>query len=878
MGGRSTHTKNVGERIAGMAIQTSLLGQPIPIGWGRGRLSCNLIDYLAFTAIPHTTTTTTSSSGGKGGGAGTTTKDTTYTYSASIILAICDGAISGINGVWKDAANFSGSGALASAGLSVALGSSSQTPWPYLTSLFPDHALAYRQLAYAYAQDYDLGSNGVVANHSFEVDFGIQFNPAGGVYDALPADILSDFFTNADHGIPSWPAGILADWSDWSLYCKAANLLLSPVLDSTTSGADFLTRVLQETNSDCFFSEGLLKIRALGDEATSFGGFAWAPDLTPVYALSEDDFDGEVQLEIQDQSQASNYVQVEYLDRSNQYQTAVATAYDLADILTYGRRQQDSAQQFHDICDPQTARNVAQLWLQRNLFLRDLYHFDLPLDFCLLEPMDYVSLTTTVDGMRLDGQLVRISQIDEDEEGKELLHFVAEGIPGHTASHGIYPDHSPVGVGVDVNADPGSIAAPLIFNAPLALTANGYELWAAVAGVNAAWGGAVVWASFDGTNYTPIGSINGPARYGVLSAALASHADPDSANTLGVDLTISKGQLSSVTTAEADAGATLCWVDGELVNFGTATLTAASKYNLTYLRRGQQGSAIGAHALGSNFARLDSAIFRYPYLAQHAGQTVYLKFQSYNVYGRALQDISACTAYSIALNPSSSIPSGLALAGGGSTWTGNSLNVVCNPVAGALSYRFDFYAADGTTLLRQITNASPNASYSADMAAHDGGQRSYKIACAAISPAGSSPASAQIAVSNTAPPAVSSPAATGGATDASITCTASADADLGGYVVFYSPTTGFDPRTSGSVVFSGINSVAITGLPAGTFFCRMAAFDLWSTDPALLNLSSEMSFTITTGGGASPTGSGGGGGGASGGGGGGFIGTKTYSN
>jgi hypothetical protein len=46
-----------------MSIQTSLLGQPIPLGWGRARLSCNLGDYLAFTAIPHTTTTKT---GGKG--------------------------------------------------------------------------------------------------------------------------------------------------------------------------------------------------------------------------------------------------------------------------------------------------------------------------------------------------------------------------------------------------------------------------------------------------------------------------------------------------------------------------------------------------------------------------------------------------------------------------------------------------------------------------------------------------------------------------------------------------------------------------------------------------------------------------------------------
>ena len=101
----------------------------------------------------------------------------------------------------------------------------------------------------------------------------------------------------------------------------------------------------------------------------------------------------------------------------------------------------------------------------------------------------------------------------------------------------------------------------------------------------------------------------------------------------------------------------------------------------------------------------------------------------------------------------------------------------------------------------------------------------------------------------------------GGATDATVTCAASADPDLAGYVLFYSSTSGFNPSTSGGVLSSGIPSITIYGLAAGTYYARIAAYDGWTADPAFLNLSAERSFAITAGGGSSPGGGGDGGGG-----------------
>jgi hypothetical protein len=85
-----------------------------------------------------------------------------------------------------------------------------------------------------------------------------------------------------------------------------------------------------------------------------------------------------------------------------------------------------------------------------------------------------------------------------------------------------------------------------------------------------------------------------------------------------------------------------------------------------------------------------------------------------------------------------------------------------------------------------------------------------------------------------------------------VTATPSSDPDIGGYVVFYSSTTGFDPKTAGAVVLAGTLPLSIYGLAAGTYYARIAAYDPWTTNPDLLNLSSEVSFTITTGGGTSP--------------------------
>src|SRR5216683_6648187 len=215
----------------------------------------------------------------------------------------------------------------------------------------------------------------------------------------------------------------------------------------------------------------------------------------------------------------------------------------------------------------------------------------------------------------------------------------------------LYPKLTTAGSGFNMLVAPGNTNAPIIFEPPAGLSGGDLEVWLIASG-GANWGGCEVWVSSDGNTYALAGTLYRGARQGVLSAALSSHADPDTADTLSVDLTESQGQMLSGTTADADNFVTLCYCDGELVSYQTATLTASYKYNLTYIRRGVYGTTIGAHSLGSNFARFgpnDPSLFRYRYPASFIGQTIHVKLPGFNTFGQALQGLAGLTPTSYSL-------------------------------------------------------------------------------------------------------------------------------------------------------------------------------------------------------------------------------------
>jgi hypothetical protein len=73
------------------------------------------------------------------------------------------------------------------------------------------------------------------------------------------------------------------------------------------------------------------------------------------------------------------------------------------------------------------------------------------------------------------------------------------------------------------------------------------------------------------------------------------------------------------------------------------------------LQRGFAGTMGAAHAAGAPFARLDSAVVKYNLPQTWIGVPLSFKFQSFNVFGVGVEDLSTCTAYGYTPNGSGAL-------------------------------------------------------------------------------------------------------------------------------------------------------------------------------------------------------------------------------
>lgn len=619
-GGKSTIT-NTAPRIAGLQLQTSAYGRVIPIIYGTQRVAGNIFWYDDFVATPHTETQ--SSGGGKGGG-GVTSTNTTYTYTASLMFGLSEGEINSVGNIWVDKELRT----LDSLGLTFFSGSYSQNVWGFLTSNHTDKAINYRGQAYVANALFDLGDSASLPNLTFEVKGLKLFNAT----DANPKEVVLDFLTNANYGA-GFPVSKMGDLTQYNNYCLANNLLMSPMFDEQKPANEHIADFLKATNSAFVWSEGKLKIIPYGDTVATGNGVTYTPNTTPVYDLTDEDFldiEEPIKVKRSTNADAYNHVKIEFLNRNNAYNAEIAESKDLANIDLYGLRPSDVIQ-LHSVCDATIAKQISQIMLQRTLYVRNTYDFKVSWKFCLLEPMDLVTLTDSKLGF--DKLVVRITEIKEDEEG--VLSITAEEWPFGIASATLYQNEEAQGTVIDYNIPAGNINPAVIFEPPLLLS-NNYELWIGLSG-GANWGGCDLYVSYDNETYSYLTNVPQPTRTGYVSANWAS------GSVVSIDLTESRGMLTSTT------GGALALIGGEVVRYTTATLTAQYKYNLTVTERGLYNTTQSSHAIGSRFARLDSSITKQPFTVDMIGKTIYYKALSYNVYGRAKQNMIDVNPFSFVI-------------------------------------------------------------------------------------------------------------------------------------------------------------------------------------------------------------------------------------
>lgn len=838
MGGKTSTISNSEQRILSLQVQQSSQGLTLPVVYGRARVAGNLIWYGDFTTIE---TKTTTRQGGKGGG-GVKQEDISYTYEAAVMMALCEGEIKGIGRIWRDKEKFE---SLSQLRLNLAKGGDEQPTWTHLQQ--PKHqaqAINYSGTAYIYSPNYELTKSAQIYSHNFEVIGKMGYSSS--IPDANPSEIIRDMLTNQNYGC-GFPAENLGDTSVYGVYCRAAGIFLSPVYSEQTEAQQNISELLEQTNSAAVFSQGRLKIVPYGDVKLSGNGAAYVPNLTPVYDLTDDDFivsgaEDPLRVERKTNADAYNQIQVEYLDRANDYNIAVAEVKDQANIEQYGLRPKDAVK-MHGICDAKVANHVAQLLLQRALYVRNEYEFKLGWKYCLLEPMDLVTLTD--EGLGLDKTPVRIIEIEEDEEG--VLTVKAEDFPMGAASATAYPTQPSLGYSADYNKSPGNAHAPVVFEAPLQLTGGEPQIWLATAGGDM-WGGAEVWISTDGNSYTRIGATNKKARFGSLSAPLASGAVFDRANTLNVE--ISAGQMTGGTEQDSRDLLTLCYVDGEFLAYETAELKGVGRYTLGNLTRGAYGSNIDRHNAGSQFVRIDEAMFKYAVPANWVGRTVWVKLVSFNVFGSGVQELAEVPAYSYTIKgaPLGQIQN-LRLT---SSWAyGKEAVIAWDKLGGADTYDVEVYAGNTQKRLRSLSGIVDNGfTYTqADMKA-DGGQVRdvvFKVRGRAVT--GKTGNWAQVAAQNPQLQALQGIEIDSGLRQAFFKCAMPSEEDFAGIVIWVSenqavPTTDANKAYDGAETFVSITKCNGKDLQQGkTYYLRAAGYDSFGKDG--MHVSNSIAFTVT---------------------------------
>lgn len=579
-------------------------------------------------------------------------------------------------------------------GVTMFAGQVGQATWSVIATTAPAESIPYSGIAYVAGDDYDLGTDATVPNHTFEVQARLAYHLGSTVPDADPAMFMLAMLTDGRYGA-MFNAQRL-NLSLWSKYCRAAGLLMSPGFTEQIQAGELVDRMARLTNTGAVWSAGQLKMIPYGDSALSGNGATYTPNLTPLYDLDDSHFlpraknDPPIFTNPKASADAKNWVRVEFLDRANEYNVAIAEWKDQADIDVNGLRPADIIVA-HWIADRAVAVKVAQLEVQRQISIRTEYSFRLPWTFALLEPMDLLTITDSYLG--LSKQPVRITEITENPDGD--LDVTVEECPAGIATASTYGTQGAGGYTADYNAAPGSVTAPFIFEAPADRTQTGLEVYAAVIGTGANWGGCNVWVSLDGTGYRNIGTVFDGSRYGHLTGAI-------SGGNLPVQLTGNE-TIEAASAEDALALTSLCYIGGaspEFLAYQGATLTGAGAYTLAGLNRGAYGTdGTAAHATNDPFVIVDESVAKSgPLELSMIGKTLHFKFTSFNQFGNNEQDLADVTDYTYTIdggNTGVQAPTGLT-----ATETTGGIQFTITPAGGVLS-------ADIVLELYELNAASP---------------------------------------------------------------------------------------------------------------------------------------------------------------------------
>jgi Putative phage tail protein len=545
-----------GPRLKDLSVQLASYGEPAPLVYGRARLagtliwSSGLIENRSKQKV-----------GGKGGGS-----VTTYNYSASVAVALSGRPIVDVARIWADGKLIrSGVGAALGPGgqMRLYVGDETQLPDPLIeAAVGASQAPAHRGLAYAVIEDLPLADFGNrVPNLTFEViaDSSETVNAA-----AVAGDIVARA-QSVPTTLSTVPGG----------YAFARPQSARSALEGLSIAAPF----------QAYEAGGALAIApfpassALTLPTRWLGSFA---DGRSTSARRED--------QRQQEAETPADLSLLFWDEARDYQTNVQRA------RAAGRSGNPTLIEAPAVLTPDAARAAAEGLLDRQAAARRKRTVRLPLAALPLTPGDAVAMddgTTDlwlIEEMTLDGGVLEVSLVRQPAS-------VAAGpaAPLPPISQTLDPPGPTTVVVMDI-ALPGQPDLPRLF--------------VAAAGASVGWRRASLYLSRNsGSSFASAAESPAPATLGTAQTILgtASPALWDRRSILEVALLRPDMALASTTEAAVLAGANLCRVGAEIIQFATAQLLPGGTWALSGLLRGRFGSedAIASHGANEPFVLLD---------------------------------------------------------------------------------------------------------------------------------------------------------------------------------------------------------------------------------------------------------------------------------
>lgn len=625
---RRNNVTRSSDKIEGLQSTVCEFGTPVPLLYGTCKISPNLICYQDFETREKRVTQ-------KSGKSKSTT--ITYLYYVYAELALGEGVIGAITKAWVGSECYTSLTALnansnnTGAGLALNTGAD-EKPTAYMSTHHPDIATGYEKLAYVYGRIFLGEDSASMPSYSFEVKGTLL---ADGM-DANPADIISDILTRI--GLGSYIDA--TSWKNYRLYCLEADLLISTpekAFSDQKKAQEIIASLLELTNTYMFWSVNRFKFVPRDDISRG----SWQPNREIIYDLDADELleqnnGAPVIFRRKESSEIYNYITVNFTNRANDYEDESVSYQDVKSIKTYGIRSKSyDAKWFHT---KERALKYAQIKTRQAQTECNQYTLKLPWKYCRLEPGDLIRITDEAIG--ITGQVAMVSEVTEAKDGLITVKALQRA-PGNYSEAKYKVDNKYQYQ--NFNVEPGNTARPLFIIPPsdLVASSSGCELWIALHGEGANWGGCDVHTSSKDGDYSYNGTQGVSSIYGRLTSALPADGD-----TVNVQLTNPRTvELLTGSEQDAENGLTLIWINGECMSYSLATLTGANSYKLSGLKRGQNGTRVQGHSVGDDMAVLDGNIYALSLPKSYIGKTLYFKFPAFNAFKANGQNLNELDYY-----------------------------------------------------------------------------------------------------------------------------------------------------------------------------------------------------------------------------------------